>query len=111
MSERFLRVAQHPSRSFALRVSEGRVREAAFSLGTFFVAVDKESTSPAGARTRCQKCFRLRTEEKTKKLDPRLRGDDNMVGNAHPAAPYLIKLQTGIHPISPLSTTKSSANQ
>jgi hypothetical protein len=28
-------------------------------LGTFFVAVDKESTSPAGARTRCQKFLRV----------------------------------------------------
>ena len=43
--------------SFVQCAPEGRVHGAAFSLGTFFVAVDKESTSPVGARTHMGKPF------------------------------------------------------
>jgi hypothetical protein len=39
---------------------------AAFSLGTFFIAVDKESASPAGANTRYQQPFKI---GKSKNMD------------------------------------------
>jgi len=49
-----------------LRLLQARLSGAAFSLGTFFVAVDKESASPVGANTHYQQPFRI---GKSKKLD------------------------------------------
>jgi len=43
-----------------LRLLQARLIGAAFSLGTFFVAVDKESASPVGANTHCQQLFKTR---------------------------------------------------
>jgi len=51
-----------------LRLLQARLTGAALSLGTFFVAADKESTSPVGANTHYQQLFRM---GKSKKMDCR----------------------------------------